>query len=521
MGGFIGVCLVGLTSLLILRWVHLRSQHEATKPQEAEPLTHSEELFDYFKEFVDRVPVPAFIKDSESSTIYVNQYYETLFGSGWVGKSVWDFFPDVIAQQMVDADQKALHSGTTEIFENVPVPDGTGRLFQTIKFPLYRNGEPVMLAGFGVDITQRHLAEASLEQMNAQLNIINTELECRNRNTQLMLEFSSSLQSCHTLDDIQRTATQFIPQLLPQYAGLVGIKIPGRESLQILMTWGLSAHIPDPETVPCRNCWLWKSPQSPWITQAEAGTICSYWHGDDPVFYNCVPIYGAASTNTADSNQITGMLHFHLPTKEPIPNLALQLAQSILAAINQTLINVNLSQSLHDQSIRDPLTNLFNRRYLQETLTRELARAAREKISVSLVLMDIDRFKLINDTYGHTIGDVVLQQFGQLLLKYTRQGDIACRYGGEEFVIVLPTATVAQAHDRAEEIRCAFAELKITCGEVVLQATLSGGIAAYPEHGLTDDAVFCAADAALYQAKLNGRNQMVISRQLGRSLAAQ
>lgn len=515
----IGLALIGLTYLVVMSWGRRNPQQQEGLPQNQTSLSgdQAESIPSYFKEFVDRLPAPAFIKDKQATTIYVNPVYETIFGGGWVGKSVWDFFPEAIAQQMVEADQKVFSDGTKEIIEGVPVPDGTGRLFQTIKFLLYPHSEPVMLAGFAVEITQNHLAEATLERMNAQLNIFNTELEARNRNTQLLLEFSSTLQSCSTLEDIQITVRQFIPKLLPQYAGWVAIRVPEHPSLQIVTTWGLASDCPDLKSVPCHNCWLWQSQSEVWVAQAAPGSICSYGQGEGSVYYTCLPIFETGFTAAAAPNQITAMLHFHLPTKEPIPELALQLARSTLSAINQTLINVNLRQSLHEQSIRDPLTNLFNRRYLQATLTRELARAEREQIAVSLIVIDIDRFKQINDHFGHAAGDVVLQRLGQLLQQHTRQGDMVCRYGGEEFVLVLPTASCADSFNRAEEIRCAFAHLSIDCASTLICATLSVGIAAYPLNGLTADEVFCAADAALYLAKSNGRNQSVISTRTGRS----
>jgi diguanylate cyclase (GGDEF)-like protein/PAS domain S-box-containing protein len=165
-----------------------------------------------------------------------------------------------------------------------------------------------------------------------------------------------------------------------------------------------------------------------------------------------------------------------------------------------------LQANLRDQAIRDSLTGLFNRRYLDETLERELARAAREQVPVSAVMMDIDHFKAFNDMYGHEAGDDVLQALGQLLRAQTRTGDIACRYGGEEFVIIMPGTSCAVAIRRAEQWRVAFESISIAHQGQLLHTTFSGGVATFPDHGATADEVMRAADLALYASKASGRN---------------
>ncbi len=165
-----------------------------------------------------------------------------------------------------------------------------------------------------------------------------------------------------------------------------------------------------------------------------------------------------------------------------------------------------LQANLRDQAIRDALTDLFNRRYLDETLERELARAARDQVPVSAVMLDIDHFKTFNDMYGHKAGDDVLQALGRLLRAQTRTADIACRYGGEEFVIIMPGSSSAAALRRAEQWRVAFESLKIPYQDQLLHTTLSGGVATFPDHGATADEVLQAADLALYASKTGGRN---------------
>lgn len=175
------------------------------------------------------------------------------------------------------------------------------------------------------------------------------------------------------------------------------------------------------------------------------------------------------------------------------------------------LAEISLLQAeLREQAIRDPLTGLFNRRYLIEMLNREIERARRENWPVSIIVIDIDHFKTLNDANGHKAGDLVLQALGKLLLSNTRASDIACRYGGEEFVIVMPNVYPLVAFERAEQIRLKFEWLRIPFEEKDLSATISLGIAVFPQNATGGDEVLIRADRAMYQAKQTGRNRTVL-----------
>jgi len=169
----------------------------------------------------------------------------------------------------------------------------------------------------------------------------------------------------------------------------------------------------------------------------------------------------------------------------------------------------DLQAKLKEQAIRDPLTGLFNRRYLEATIGRELARASREGFPIGVVMIDIDFFKQANDSHGHKVGDLVLQALGNLLLSRIRAEDIACRYGGDEFLLLLPKASRATTTERAEQWRIDFEALRTVDGEKVPQTTISLGVAAYPMDGITMEALIHAADQAMYRAKTLGRNRVV------------
>lgn len=180
-------------------------------------------------------------------------------------------------------------------------------------------------------------------------------------------------------------------------------------------------------------------------------------------------------------------------------------------ALIRQLEEINkLRDELREQAIRDPLTDVYNRRYMNEFLSLEVARAERDGTPLSVVIMDMDDFKKFNDTYGHKCGDVILQKIAAFLVQHTRKGDVVCRFGGEEFVILMPGATLETAYERTEMWRQDFAETPIEYEGMKLYATFSAGAASFPQHGNTDEFVLQAADRALYRSKDAGKNRVTM-----------
>lgn len=180
------------------------------------------------------------------------------------------------------------------------------------------------------------------------------------------------------------------------------------------------------------------------------------------------------------------------------------------------LANLKLRESLRNQSVRDPLTGLFNRRYMEESLERELRRFSRSQRPVGVIMLDLDHFKRFNDTFGHDAGDALLRELGHLLQTRTRKEDMACRYGGEEFVIVLSGASLEIAQERAEQLREKVKTLKVELrGHSLGAMTVSLGVAVAPHHGSTIAEILRAADLALYEAKKAGRDRVVVQQSSG------
>jgi diguanylate cyclase (GGDEF)-like protein len=187
-----------------------------------------------------------------------------------------------------------------------------------------------------------------------------------------------------------------------------------------------------------------------------------------------------------------------------------RLAQTVAESVALAMVNLRLRETLRQQSIRDPLTGLFNRRYLEETFERELRRAERKGESIGIIMLDVDRFKLFNDTHGHDAGDALLKALGGVLKESVRAEDVACRYGGEEFTLLLTGATQQQTFDRAEQVREAVAGLKVmNQGKLLDGVSASMGVATFPQHGRDLAGLVRAADLALYRAKHEGRNRVI------------
>jgi diguanylate cyclase (GGDEF)-like protein len=213
---------------------------------------------------------------------------------------------------------------------------------------------------------------------------------------------------------------------------------------------------------------------------------------------NSNPIYDDAGS-IVGYNGITRDIHERKQYQQRLEEANRQLQEQLQE-------NLALHAMLTEQTLRDPLTGLHNRRYLEETLPRELSRAKRVGYPMVLVMVDLDHFKRVNDTYGHPTGDAVLKAMASILLHGAREGDIICRYGGEEFLVALPNMTIEKALARAKAWQTTLGNTSIQHGAFSIQITLSAGISAFPNNGADVDTLLHLADEALYRAKANGRN---------------
>ena len=347
---------------------------------------------------------------------------------------------------------------------------------------------------------ERRQAEEALSQANAQLTNRVKELEQRNLEIMLLSEMSDFLQACLSVEEAKKVIAKLIPLLFPALDGGVLLKNSTNNLVEAVTTWGQ----PNSSLVfSACECWALRRSRVHWLQDAQNGVLCQHFLSNPkPAQSLCVPMLAPGET--------LGLLYLSAQEFGHFSDAKKRLARTVSEQIALALANIKLRENLRNQSIRDPLTNLYNRRYLEESLLRELNRAKRKQLPIGIIMLDVDHFKQFNDKFGHDAGDTVLREVGKFLQKHTRQSDIACRYGGEEFILILPEASIDALKQRAQQLRLGIKALNVRhCEQLLGNITISLGIACFPEQGLTEEALIKAADTALYRAKAEGRDRVV------------
>ncbi|MCU0515949.1 MAG: PAS domain S-box protein [Oscillatoria sp. Prado101] len=364
-----------------------------------------------------------------------------------------------------------------------------------------KTGKPLFLIAINRDITERKRGEEALQQANQQLKAWVKELEERNDEISLLSHMSDLLQSCLTREEACKVIAQVVPLLFPNNSGAVFTISNSRNLVEAITTWGKP--ITSQTLFSTNECIGLRRGQPHLVEDTRSGLLCNHLQHDFlPSGYFCIPM--------AAQGETLGVLYLSFMEPGQLTRAKQQLAVTVARQISLSLANLKLYESLQHQSIRDPLTGLFNRRYLEESLTREIHRASRDRQSLGIIMLDVDHFKRYNDTFGHEAGDAVLRELGLFLKKHIRSSDIACRYGGEEFMLILPEASLEHSIERAEQLREGIKHLNLEHHRQPLGGiTLSLGVAVFPDCGLTGEAVIRAADAALYRAKIQGRDRTV------------
>jgi diguanylate cyclase (GGDEF)-like protein len=344
-------------------------------------------------------------------------------------------------------------------------------------------------------------------QMGRALEKFGRDATERNRlshETRVLSELNEWLQSAKSEAELYQMIAEFLSRFIPDCAGTIYIYANSRDILECVKVWNgsQSAAPMHPD-----DCWGLRRGRTYTHGQNEVEFDCPHVLPGVASDYCCIPILAHGET--------VGSLHLEYRPKNGAGSAKdafveqRRLGLAAVEHISLAIANVRLRDQLRDQSIRDTLTGLYNRRYMLETCRREFQRAARASQPVSMLSIDVDHFKTFNDNHGHDAGDSVLRAVGEALNSTFRGDDVPCRFGGEEFVVLLPNTSLSAAQQRAEELRTKVERLSVRYANNNLpRITISVGVAAYPEFGGAPMEVLNVADTALYSAKRSGRNRV-------------
>lgn len=478
----------------------------------ARKLKESEELF---RNMVETMGEGVVIVDQDENILFANQAACRIFNDfqgRLEGRNLKEFTApqqfELIRQQTLRRRQ-----GLRDVYDlELTLDDGSRKTVIVNAIPEFdREGNFKSTLAVMTEITERKRQELALAEAKQKLEEVITELENRNEQNRLLLEMGDNFQVARTEEEAIEVIKRYALKLFPEEGWLLYLRQSGEKFLQLV-----NSHKPSFQPVDIleiSDCWALRKSMPNFFLDPEKDLLCS--HLKDLLPRNqaaaCLPLSTVGET--------FGLLVFfccpdprgQTPEKSH-PDLTRQKKDLLLSFAQRTamsLANIKLQQSLKEQSIRDPLTGLYNRRYLEETMDRELARARRAGQPVSVIMADIDHFKKINDVYGHEAGDYVLQMMARTLQRAVRSEDIVCRYGGEEFIVIMPGLALEKALDRAEMILNSVQHLELRQGGTMIRnITISAGVASYPEHGDSGLELIQAADLALLRAKQEGRNRV-------------
>ena len=351
------------------------------------------------------------------------------------------------------------------------------------------------------DITDRKKTD---EQLTAALR----ESEALAKESKELREFGDSLQSCQTVSEAYKLSEHVIPGILGFHPGALCIINSSRDLVETVASWNNcttteSMFHPD-------DCWALRRGKP--YGGSDSPLPCPHVRDPHVTKHFCVPLVAQGETMGLLFVENKPSVQAPLPPTAEFEEATLRRRSiGVAERVSLALANLKLQELLRNQSIRDPLTGLYNRRYLEESLNRELNRAKRTGRTVSVVMLDLDRFKHFNDTFGHQVGDILLKEVAGVIKSRVRAGDLACRYGGEEFSLILAEVDTEGAHRCVEGIRKAVRHLSLHHrGQTLGTVTVSAGIAGCPAHADGSEGLIRAADEALYRAKKAGRNCVVI-----------
>ena len=379
--------------------------------------------------------------------------------------------------------------------------------------PLLANGKVRGAYLIYQDISQQIKAAEAQRQHAESLNQLVRELELNNRQMSSLNEMGALLECSGTVKEACAVVAESVPKLFPETSsGALYLFKSSRNLVEAALRWGREGCSADPTFAP-DACWSLRRGHTHWSEHPGSGVSCAHLTESSSIQCLCIPMVAQGNT--------LGILHLEFEVAAELwsdssargfRDSHQRLAISVASQIALSLASLQLRDTLREQSIRDPLTRLFNRRFMEESLEREIHLAGRKGQPVSVLFIDLDHFKSFNDTFGHDAGDLVLQSIADLFRAFFRATDICCRYGGEEFAIIMTESSGQDSVMRANALRAEVRNLRLNYQNKSLGTiTLSAGVAAFPEHGLTSAELLKAADQCLYESKSLGRDMVTVA----------
>lgn len=452
---------------------------------------------------LEAIPDLIFIIDADGNLIdYKAEDPALLFypPESFVGKNLLDIFPRDVSDAMLKTIRRALDTGKVQTLEYqffIPTDDQMRHFEARISF----SGVNQVLV-LVRDITERKLYEQELQKARQELANQVAEMRSRSDAVTQLTQASNMLQLSMESEETYTIAKQYALKLFPGTSGALLMEDNQQGDLVVTAEWGMPALVSRKFN---RNiCWGIRRGRPYMINDINTGLLCGHIGSPVPASYICVSIMAQA--------QAIGLLYIQSDPEMPLlTEVQESLASAYAEQLGLAFSNIQLRARLREQAIRDPLTGLYNRYYMEESLSLELQRATRSGKPVGLIMMDLDHFKELNSVYGHPNVDAMLREFGELLRRKVRSGDIACRYGGDEFLLILPDSPLEVVTRRAEELRRHIQTITIRGkGLPVRQMSGSFGVAVFPLHGADVTRLLEVVDGALYQAKDKGGDCVVV-----------
>jgi diguanylate cyclase (GGDEF)-like protein/PAS domain S-box-containing protein len=466
-----------------------------------------------FKAIFDEAPVGYHELDAEGRIVRINRTELDMLGYSSqevLGKFVWEFIGEQNAsREAVMAKLAGTRPPGRSTERTYRRKDGTP-IPVTCDDRLIRDDDG-RITGIRTaiqDITDRKRAEDQARQAGEQLTRLVRQLEEKNRQNTILSELRGFLVACSSGDEIGPVAARAMGQLFPDTCGTMLIMSPSKTDLESVARWGAYPEEVDENLFAPDACWGLRRGGAHVVDDVRSGLVCPHVRSAADGGYGCLPL-------TARSD-VLGLLHVRTAATGPVETGqsaiggVRELAATVAEILSLSIWNMRLRETLSNQAIKDPLTGLFNRTFMEDALQREIYRASRKQARIGVMMADVDHFKKFNDLHGHAAGDLVLLELANFLRWRMRKGDVVCRYGGEEFVVILPESSLADTAQRAVQLKDAVKGLRVSYGGLELgPVTLSVGVSEFPTSGDTSRDLLRAADQALYTAKQTGRDRVV------------